>query len=256
MTLMLTLHEPSQSYLIGLWFSLRTHASQIWQNQHAPPPPPSVPHTAALAYTAAGANGMPPMRMELPHRSSMYKRLPQAVTNLLPSHRASYIGSTHGGDVSFGSNPPKSAGLREGFGSLSNTPIGTPDARRAAQGTTTSSTGLVDSLPQQVQSQSQLSAPKSSNFPPGISEEEYRRAIQVVAATAQHSHHMSTPSGGQLRRQPSHVGQHERETSKGQLDAGGDDGGGHGGHDAPNWSRTKSYSVLFGCTALYAIISG
>ncbi|KXN88148.1 Low affinity vacuolar monovalent cation/H(+) antiporter [Leucoagaricus sp. SymC.cos] len=31
--------------------------------------------------------------------------------------------------------------------------------------------------------------------------------------------------------------------------------GGHGGHDAPSWSRTMSASVLLGCTALYAIIA-
>jgi Ca2+:H+ antiporter len=64
--------------------------------------------------------------------------------------------------------------------------------------------------------------------------------------------HMSTPTPT-LRRQASHM--HNREISKGETaeDSGG---GGHGGHDAPNWSRFKSYSVLFGCTVLYAIIAG
>ena len=33
-------------------------------------------------------------------------------------------------------------------------------------------------------------------------------------------------------------------------------GGGHGGHDAPSWSRTTSASVLLACTALYAVIAG
>lgn len=33
-------------------------------------------------------------------------------------------------------------------------------------------------------------------------------------------------------------------------------GGGHGGHDAPSWSRGLSASVLLGCTFLYAIIAG
>ena len=31
--------------------------------------------------------------------------------------------------------------------------------------------------------------------------------------------------------------------------------GGHGGHDAPNWSRTKSSVILLGATVLYAIIA-
>lgn len=65
--------------------------------------------------------------------------------------------------------------------------------------------------------------------------------------------HMSTPTPA-LRRQPSHM--HEREVSKGGEAAEDQGGGGHGGHDAPNWSRSKSYSVLFGCTVLYAIIAG
>lgn len=116
-------------------------------------------------------------------------------------------------------------------------------------------------------------------LPAGMTAEEVNRAFQVVAATASvfqsqqnlaglhpqgstlgglHPHHaaagsMSTPQNT-LRRQASHV--HEREVSRGggQLEAA--DEGGHGGHDAPNWSRSKSYSVLFGCTLLYAIISG
>ena len=32
--------------------------------------------------------------------------------------------------------------------------------------------------------------------------------------------------------------------------------GGHGGHDAPSWSRFTSASVLLACTALYAVIAG
>lgn len=33
------------------------------------------------------------------------------------------------------------------------------------------------------------------------------------------------------------------------------DEGGHGGHDAPSWSRTTSASVLLACTAFYALIA-
>ena len=46
-----------------------------------------------------------------------------------------------------------------------------------------------------------------------------------------------------------------RRVRGGQL---GDDeeAAGHGGHEAPSWSRAVSASVLLGCTALYAIIAG
>lgn len=37
--------------------------------------------------------------------------------------------------------------------------------------------------------------------------------------------------------------------------AGEEEEGGAGGHDAPNWSRVKSASVLMSCTILYAIIA-
>ena len=35
-----------------------------------------------------------------------------------------------------------------------------------------------------------------------------------------------------------------------------EDPAGHGGHEAPSWSRALSASVLLACTALYAIIAG
>lgn len=89
-------------------------------------------------------------------------------------------------------------------------------------------------------------------LPPGMTAEEVNHAFEVVAATAsafRSSHKLQHPTT--LRHQPSVL--HEREASKAQE---GGDSGGHGGHDAPNWSRAKSYSVLMGCTVLYAIIAG
>jgi Ca2+:H+ antiporter len=46
-----------------------------------------------------------------------------------------------------------------------------------------------------------------------------------------------------------------RRVRSGQL---GDeeDPAGHGGHEAPAWSRAVSASVLLACTALYAVIAG
>jgi Ca2+:H+ antiporter len=35
-----------------------------------------------------------------------------------------------------------------------------------------------------------------------------------------------------------------------------EDPAGHGGHEAPSWSRAVSASVLLACTALYAVIAG
>ncbi len=72
------------SYGIGLWFSLRTHASQIWQNpQPAPHPGPHQTHHAALT-TAPEALQIPSAQ-----RASMYKKmLPASLMHqLLPTQR-------------------------------------------------------------------------------------------------------------------------------------------------------------------------
>merc|ERR1711939_1079796 len=129
------------------------------------------------------------------------------------------------------------------------------------------------------------------HLPPGVTAEEVNRAFHLVAATAsafqnQQNHQQqqqgsklagqngaagmlaeqhSTPTpaarqhaqvaagqgqGQGHEREASRVGQHAAEASSGAPDADG-----HGGHDAPNWSRFKSYSILCGATVLYALIA-
>jgi Ca2+:H+ antiporter len=77
-----------KSYLIGLWFSLRTHASQIWQNPQ---------QVMKVDEPPAGA-------MHPAHRASLYQRLtPQAVMQqLLPTHRQT-------SNTGHEREPPKSA---------------------------------------------------------------------------------------------------------------------------------------------------
>jgi Ca2+:H+ antiporter len=50
----------------------------------------------------------------------------------------------------------------------------------------------------------------------------------------------------------------ETSEARGDWDHGDTDNAqaGMGGHDAPNWSRTKSSMILLGATILYAIIAG
>ena len=74
-----------------------------------------------------------------------------------------------------------------------------------------------------------------------MSREDFTRAVAVATVSA-------------LRHQ-------EAQATPGRYRASGgpeiDDGAaGHGGHDAPSWSRVVSASVLLACTALYAIIAG
>ena len=77
------------------------------------------------------------------------------------------------------------------------------------------------------------------SLPSNMTTDDFTRAVAVATVSALRHQQNSSRSPARLR------------VSAAELD-----GGGHGGHDAPSWSRTTSASVLLACTALYAIIAG
>ena len=76
-------------------------------------------------------------------------------------------------------------------------------------------------------------------LPPTITTDDFTRAVAVATVSALRH------QGSASRLRTSALG--------GEHDDG--TGGGHGGHDAPSWSRTVSASVLLACTFLYAMIA-
>lgn len=76
------------------------------------------------------------------------------------------------------------------------------------------------------------------HLPDNLTTDDFTRAVAVATVSA--LRHQQGVSPGRMR--TSAVTEAEE--------------GGHGGHDAPSWSRTVSASVLLGCTALYALIAG
>ena len=118
------------------------------------------------------------------------------------------------------------------------------------------------SWPTAFQRRSSNMEPPPVQLPPGLTAEDFNRAVQVVAATTSaftrvNNANQDTPQH-ELRRQFSQISNgHIRDVSKsGQGNAVVNEGEGQGGHDAPNWSRAKSASVLLACTVLYALIAG
>jgi Ca2+:H+ antiporter len=77
----------------------------------------------------------------------------------------------------------------------------------------------------------------SMQLPETMTTDDFTRAVAVATVSA-------------LRHQQAHAHSPARVRSSGAEE------GGHGGHDAPSWSRTTSASVLLACTALYAVIAG
>ena len=184
------------SYGIGLWFSLRTHASQIWQN---PTPAHQTSSTVYNSISAAPEMGSIPSAQ----RGSIYKKLMPAANAVVqqflptaqrPQSQASQPGSAKDGQ-------------ERRF----------PTAERS-------------------------SGPQALQLPEHMSQ---REVADLVAASAMHAYHeqakLSLPRSAQGVRHSFAEAEEEE--------------GGHGGHDAPNWSRRTSVSVLLACTVLYAVIA-
>lgn len=190
-------------------------------------------------------SALPTARVELPRQASMYKKAPVPAGH---PRNASYT-SAENESLRRHVDPAYLAHRDNAFST--STPMATPTH--------------VSRKPSYLGQEANNSAMAYSNvqLPPGVTAEEVNRAFHLVAATASamqsqnvaQSDRMHTPG---LKRMVSHAPLHEREMSRAgnAVDAGADHGEGHGGHDAPNWSRFKSYSVLVGCTMLYAIIAG
>lgn len=245
------------SYGIGLWFSLRTHASQIWQN--AQPQPSTLLSSGAEAHAHGALSGhayhaahpgavnqvnagsMPisgmPVNQANP-RNSVYRRLLPAgiAQQLLPGSQR----HTSGQSQTVRSNQSRSAGERRA------------DDREWSAGSG--------------------QPPPPLQLPETMSAEEYERNYGPSGPPNHARQTGSVTSQGQIRRlsyltstdhtrQGSHLLHHAHQASQPHGHASQPPGavesaeGGHGGHDAPSWTRTTSLIVLISCTVLYAIIA-
>lgn len=222
------------SYLIGLWFTLRTHAAVIWnaevdekrheEQMHASTIRTSQPTTIGGESTGTDVRD-----------TQIYKRI---------------LGQSL-----------KQAGLPRGDDSSS---------RQASSATATQdylNPNGVPTTPHVVPPKDGSDVSRSKLRIPGLTEADNQQLVREVAeiaataaAVAQKDHHR--------QRKPSYNPQKDAPiTQRPQVARAGTfpDGEGaetvtageaaHGGHDAPNWSRTKSTVILLGATVLYAIIA-
>lgn len=174
------------AYLIGIWFSLRTHVKQIWHE----PQQPSI------------------------RDSSIYKKL-------LPKHIVQQL--LHYGTDS--TSAPVARPLNAGNGGLVG---GDAELGHAA-------------------TQDLRSLPTTAND----------RRPPHSAPAADSAHAISTGVAPALY--PAAHGllstfSMDQESVKHDHDEDEDEE--HGGHDSPNWSKSKSATVLLVCTVLYSIIAG
>ncbi|KAI0345719.1 hypothetical protein BDW22DRAFT_1411802 [Trametopsis cervina] len=223
------------SYLIGLWFSLRTHASQIWQN------PQQLMHPMDVAADPSQQ-----------HRVSIYQKLLPGNLSKLPSlsRKPSVLNVTEGIENSRSQTP-----VARYYDNLPT--LNTPGASHASTSqpvhpasqsgrkfsnanapTTQTQPGLTPLL-ESVDHAIKDTGIQPLNLGPAITQDDFTRAVAVATVSA-------------LRHQQTHSHSPARVRTSTEIEAAA---GGHGGHEGPSWSRTTSASVLLGCTALYAAIA-
>jgi Ca2+:H+ antiporter len=224
------------SYLIGLWFTLRTHAAVIWnadaeEKRHEEQLQSSTIRTSQP--TTVGESTSSDVR-----DSNLYKRILGQSLKQAGLH-------------------PRSEDVSRQTSTLSQDPNGAPPTPHV--------------VPPKGSSSEQ---PRSKLRVSGLSEADHHmlvREVAEIAATAatlgsrerfrkpSYNPQTAAATTTTARPQASRAGAFPDEDGMVLAEAGtgraGGAAGGHGGHDAPNWSRTKSSVILLGATLLYAVIA-
>lgn len=218
------------SYLIGLWFTLRTHAAVIWnaeveEKRHEE-------HLQASTIRSSQPSAADTTGADI-RESHLYKRI---------------LGQSL-----------KQAGIQQ---------RGEEVSRQASTTGQDAGPNGVAGTPHVVPPKAGDLAKSTINFP-GLSQADntlLAREVAQIAATAatiasrdreRVARKISTPGGAQHGTTTSarHHSTREADDVTAAADTATAHAGGHGGHDAPNWSRAKSSIILLGATLLYAIIA-
>ncbi|KAE8374314.1 Sodium/calcium exchanger protein-domain-containing protein [Aspergillus bertholletiae] len=225
------------SYIIGLWFTLRTHAALIWATEieekkataaaqdNGPYEPRHVLlHSGSSAATGANAGLGPKGSVR---DSQLYKRiLGQSLKHIGLSENS----------IESGAEQPESSSVRD-----TNTPYLVPP--RGEDDENYSGFGRFGGLS-------------------GEENEHLMRQVTEVAATAAAVAARDAARTRKLSAQQTsvrHANKGSTDPTKAVVEELDDVGFEHaqtsGGHDAPNWSKARSSIILLGATVFYAIIA-
>ncbi|CAK7228228.1 hypothetical protein SCUCBS95973_006811 [Sporothrix curviconia] len=277
------------SYAIGLWFTLRTHAAVIWnteveEKRHEEQAAAAVArqHLASVAGAAGGTGDSTGVDIRDSH---LYRRiLGQSLkqVGLQPRHdgivsREPSVSGPSGGATAINggavlssavggqSDPSKTAG-----GAASTSACATPVADngrssvRIAGFTEAESNNLVHQVAEMAATAATIAA-RDARLPRRTSARGNIPTTGTIGGGSTAGG--STIRTNTVRTAPFHdpyegaIGLGVGANAAAALGAGGEDPathaaeGGHGGHDAPNWSRRKSAIILMCATALYAVIA-
>ncbi|GAP85493.1 putative Ca2+:H+ antiporter [Rosellinia necatrix] len=221
------------SYIIGLWFTLRTHAAVIWSTEIDEKRQDEQHHMQASRISEAHHGG-DASGVDI-QNSTLYKRiLGQSLKQVgLP-----------GDSEGHHSRRPSGPGVVPPNGAVQTPHMVPPKSSGSGS----------DSIRSHMQI-------------PGFSDAENNnliRGMAEVAATTAAIAARDARGSRRISHQPSNAGASTSATRPTPLrsstfpdldDTTEHAQAGHGGHDAPNWSRTKSAIILMGATVLYAIVA-
>ena len=214
------------AYLIGLWFTLRTHAATIWNETEEKKTQPSslANSNQKISSYATGTVNRNAIR-----ETQLYKRI--------LGQSLQQVGLTPTTNEAQSNSQENSHG--QGLGS----PYLVPPKSADRDGPSNDTSSIIE----------------------GLSDEQNEHLVRQVAemaataATVAARDATMAPRKVHLQTHPHHhTPRRVASRAPTVVDDGEDrgvDAGQGGGHDAPNWSRTKSAVILLGATLLYAIIA-
>ncbi|KAI1506121.1 calcium permease [Biscogniauxia marginata] len=216
------------AYVIGLWFTLRTHAAVIWNTEVD-----EKKHEEHIAARLSESRNIADVTGADIRDSNLYKRiLGQSLKQVGLQNEGDDRHSRHTSGV-----PPNGA---------AQTPHMVPPK--------SSGSGGSDSV------RSHVNIPGFSD----IDNNNLVRGVTELAATAAAIAARDARGPRRISNQPSNVGASTSTvrpvpirtgTFPDMEDSGENAQASHGGHDAPNWSRMKSSIILMGATVLYAVVA-
>lgn len=238
------------SYIIGLWFTLRTHAAVIWNSEideKKPQPHPSL-------------NG------------SINQHLSQGMNGPSSKHSGSIKGTVGRNEIRDSQLYKRILGQslnQVGLGIRESRQVST--ATQAPQGQSPQTPYIVPPKSSDSGATGGDAASQHTIHLSGLSEEDNAHLVRQVAEMAATAATVAARDATTAPRKASHMShtfarptptKHSAPPPNAFRDyeeaVVTDAAGGHaeaGGHDAPNWSRMKSAVILLGATVLYAVIA-
>lgn len=266
------------SYVIGLLFTLRTHAAVIWnteldekkiekmeqaaiqvashpESRHGNAPADPRSHMVRQATTGTINSAIGTLPRENIRESQLYKRI------LGQSLKQAGLSST--GYESPSADKGNSTGASPVTPHLVPPKVDDEDEDRYGQHSVRirglskeDSTALVRQVAEMAATAATVAARDATRAP--------RKASQMATTSGSVRHHHKEPGTGSMNssydRSVAHQlvipgGDHEHSHAAAAGAAGEAAGGATGGHDAPNWSRTKSAIILLTATVAYAMVA-